>query len=312
MSLLHSSGFVLFFLFAALVVSDPHSYVDRPNTVASSFDLILHTRACALHQDAVKPFEEIPGPKPLPIIGNIWRYIPPFGDLDITKMHLNALKMRKRYGSLVLEKVIADRIVVHVFDPQDMETVFRNEGRCPTRLSHRALLRYRQQRPEQYRNGGLFPSSNGADWAEMRTKFQVPLMRQNHMEMYRNHLHDVSEDLIDTCSRMELLDGKKDLSPVLYRWALESTGVIALDSRLGCLRYPMDDSASARPRRLVEAIAETLNVTMLTENGLQFWRYWDTPTYQKLVKAQDSMAEYRIFFTYKRSTSAVQQNVKCQ
>jgi hypothetical protein len=28
-----------------------------------------------------KPFEDIPGPKPLPIIGNAWRFIPHIGEL---------------------------------------------------------------------------------------------------------------------------------------------------------------------------------------------------------------------------------------
>jgi len=28
-----------------------------------------------------KPFEEIPGPKPLPIIGNMWRFIPYLGNV---------------------------------------------------------------------------------------------------------------------------------------------------------------------------------------------------------------------------------------
>jgi hypothetical protein len=29
--------------------------------------------------DYAKPFEDIPGPKPLPIIGNVWRFIPYIG-----------------------------------------------------------------------------------------------------------------------------------------------------------------------------------------------------------------------------------------
>jgi len=28
-----------------------------------------------------KPFEDIPGPKPLPIIGNMWRFIPYLGNV---------------------------------------------------------------------------------------------------------------------------------------------------------------------------------------------------------------------------------------
>ena len=31
--------------------------------------------------DYAKPFEDIPGPKPLPIIGNVWRFIPSIGNV---------------------------------------------------------------------------------------------------------------------------------------------------------------------------------------------------------------------------------------
>jgi hypothetical protein len=31
--------------------------------------------------DYAKPFEDIPGPKPLPIIGNTWRFIPFLGNV---------------------------------------------------------------------------------------------------------------------------------------------------------------------------------------------------------------------------------------
>ena len=31
--------------------------------------------------DYAKPFEDIPGPKPLPIVGNTWRFIPFLGNV---------------------------------------------------------------------------------------------------------------------------------------------------------------------------------------------------------------------------------------
>ncbi|XP_028968072.1 uncharacterized protein LOC100906274 [Galendromus occidentalis] len=235
--------------------------------------------------EPVRPFEEIPGPQPLPIVGNIWRYILPFGGFDITKMHLNAAKLKREFGNLVREKVVADRTLVHVFDPRDIETVFRNEGRYPTRLSHRALLKYREQRPNTYRNGGVIPT-NGAEWAELRQKFQMPMLRKESLELYRDGLFDVADDVLDICHEFGS-KAEKDFVPTLYVWALEATGLLALNTRLGCVKAPEDPSS--RQRRLIEAAAETNRVIMLTENGLPFWRYWDTPTYKKLVRAQDTM-----------------------
>jgi hypothetical protein len=40
---------------------------------------MVATEARKEEWDYAKPFEDMPGPKPLPIIGNIWRFIPYIG-----------------------------------------------------------------------------------------------------------------------------------------------------------------------------------------------------------------------------------------
>jgi hypothetical protein len=40
---------------------------------------MVATEARKEEWDSAKPFEDIPGPKPLPIIGNAWRFIPHIG-----------------------------------------------------------------------------------------------------------------------------------------------------------------------------------------------------------------------------------------
>lgn len=249
----------------------------------------IRSRPVGAASDTARPFHEIPGPKPLPLVGNIWRYLPLIGDMDLTRMHRNAQKLLDRYGPLVREVVVGDRVVVHVFDPRDMEHVFRHEGRYPARLSHRALLKYRRERPHMYSSGGLFPS-NGEEWFRLRHMFQKPLMQQSAMSAYIDVLQDVTLDVANLVRQtrdsrtLEVEDFLKEL----YQWALECTGVLALNTRLGCLQRGL--SSDSEQQRLVEAASETHRIIMVTENGLPFWKVWNTPAYRKLVQSQDFMA----------------------
>ena len=79
------------------------------------------------------------------------------GSYSLKRLHRTYEKMYKEYGPIVREHVFRDRVIVHVYDPQDMHTVYRNEGRLPERRSHRALAIYRKERPETYSCPGLFP-----------------------------------------------------------------------------------------------------------------------------------------------------------
>jgi hypothetical protein len=47
--------------------------------------------------DCAKPFEDIPGPKPLPIIGNTWRFIPYLG--NVTYCFVIPFKIRQKSES---------------------------------------------------------------------------------------------------------------------------------------------------------------------------------------------------------------------
>jgi hypothetical protein len=42
---------------------------------------VAATQAKPEEWDYAKPFEDIPGPKPLPVIGNVWRFLPFLGKL---------------------------------------------------------------------------------------------------------------------------------------------------------------------------------------------------------------------------------------
>lgn len=48
--------------------------------------------------------------------------------------------------------------IVWLFKPEDIETMFRCEGKYPQRRSHLALEKYRLDRKGVYNNGGLLPT----------------------------------------------------------------------------------------------------------------------------------------------------------
>jgi hypothetical protein len=67
------------------LVADSHQQVLR-NVSAGVLKRYNSTAAVAQVRpeewDCAKPFEDIPGPKPLPIIGNMWRFIPYIGKVS--------------------------------------------------------------------------------------------------------------------------------------------------------------------------------------------------------------------------------------
>ncbi|KAH9382108.1 hypothetical protein HPB48_004562 [Haemaphysalis longicornis] len=133
-------------------------------------------------------------------------------------------------------------------------------------------------------------SRNGEEWYRLRHTFQKPLMQQGAMSAYMDVLQEVTWDVANLVRQTR--DSKtlemEDFLKELYRWALECTGVLALNTRLGCLER--DLSSDSERQRLVEAASETHRIIMVTENGLPFWKVWNTPAYRKLVDSQDFMA----------------------
>ena len=108
---------------------------------------------------ATLSFDEIPGPRGLPLIGNVWRYLPVIGEFQLEKLDDIGRILNARFGPIVREHVFGNLNIVHLFDPVDMEVMFRNEGRYPERRSHRALGKYRTDRKDLYSSGGIFCES---------------------------------------------------------------------------------------------------------------------------------------------------------
>lgn len=73
-------------------------------------------------------------------------------------MHRNGFKKLSNYGPIVREEIVPKVNIVWLFKPDDIESLFRGEGKYPQRRSHLALEKYRLDKPHIYNTGGLIPT----------------------------------------------------------------------------------------------------------------------------------------------------------
>lgn len=94
-------------------------------------------------QDA-KPYSEVPGPKSLPILGNTWRLLPIIGQYEISDVAKLSGLFYKEYGKIVkLSGLMGRPDLLFVYDPDEIEKVYREEGPTPYRPSMPCLVKYK-------------------------------------------------------------------------------------------------------------------------------------------------------------------------
>lgn len=244
------------------------------------------------------PFHEIPGPKPLPIIGNIWRYLPLIGDYRIDTLFENAKYNKKRYGPIVREQITKKHTILHLFDPKDVGNFIRHDGKYPFRRSHRALLKYRLDRPELYRDGGLFPE-NGPNWYRQRNQFQQRLMAKSQVLSNSCKVDRVSLRIINAmiCNEGKLESSTtndesnivviENFESILYRWALATSLTLFLDTDI-------DRLEENYVQKFIQELHNSLTSTAATEIETDRWIKQPNkcPHYKTLAGSQEFLHDF--------------------
>ncbi|XP_076242279.1 cytochrome P450 302a1, mitochondrial [Calliopsis andreniformis] len=248
-----------------------------------------------------KPFKDIPGPKSLPLIGTLYKYLPLIGEYSFTNLYDSGIKRLKRFGPLVREEIVPNVNIVWIFRPEDIAEIFKAEsGLHPERRSHLALLKYRKDRSDLYRTGGLLPT-NGPEWWRLRKEFQKVSSKPQDVINYLEETDHVIKEFVDLCDEEEF----EDLLPILSRLYLELTCLVVFDARLNSFSKE-ERRENSKSSKLIEAAFATNSAILKLDNGLQFWRFFETPLYRKLRKAQTymEMVALELVFRGKKETES--------
>ncbi|KOB71009.1 Uncharacterized protein OBRU01_14480 [Operophtera brumata] len=245
--------------------------------VHSANSIINSVRAIGKNAEFYKTlkFEDIPGPRSYPVIGTLYNYLPMIGDYKAESLDKNAWLNWRRYGSLVREVPLVK--LLHVFDPEDIEAVFRQDDRYPARRSHVAI--------------------NGPDWWRLRSAFQKNFTSPQSVRGHIQNIDSVTREFIQWIKQKKVSENE-DFLYHLNRLNLEGKlasfnmihgcfviGKVAFNESFNSFSENEQDVESRSSKVIAAAFGSNSGIMKLDKGFL--WKMFQTPLYKKLAKSQE-------------------------
>nr|XP_034196311.1 probable cytochrome P450 301a1, mitochondrial isoform X1 [Osmia lignaria] len=254
------------------------------------------TRDCTVDHDAAiqaRPYEEIPGPRPIPILGNTWRLFPVIGQYQISDMAKVSQIFHDEYGKIVrLTGLIGRPDLLFVYDADEIEKIYRQEGPTPFRPSMPCLVHYKSVvRKDFFGDLPGVVGVHGEPWREFRTRIQKPVLQPQTVRKYITPIEVVTSDFIKRMEEIKGEDGElpADFDNEIHKWALECIGRVALDVRLGCLGGNL--TPDSEPQKIIDGAKFALRNVAVLELKAPYWRYVPTPLWSRYVRNMNYFVE---------------------
>ncbi|KAM3962565.1 putative cytochrome P450 49a1 [Aphomia sociella] len=178
----------------------------------------------------LKPFTDIPGPIALPMLRHSAHVLPRIGNFHHT-VGLGLLEgLRDKYGNLVrLAKASRTRPVLFVFDPEMMREVYESNVTEPPRWERSPLSRHRNASSSCPITG----DETKAIWTAIRVLLQDGVLLKNYDQVF----DEISADATRRLGALRHAENalNEELETEVYRWALETIGMMMFGIRMGCL-----------------------------------------------------------------------------
>ena len=237
----------------------------------------------------IKPYSEVPGPKSYPLIKGVLGFSAPEVGSDPKEAIVIMKHLWKTYGDIVRLEVPGRPTVVFIFNPDTTEKMYRAAGAQPIRPGFDALRYVRENDPltNQASSKGLL-TSNKQDWYTFRSRVQQPMLRPKSTLRYTPDLEDVVDEFIQKkilAQRNSDFQVGPDFLDDMYKWALESVTVLALNARLGCLEPNVPEDSDQM--KIIRAVSDIFKTSSILDNGMQLWRFLPSPKLNQFKNGYD-------------------------
>lgn len=235
--------------------------------------------------DNAKPYDSIPR---MTLMESVKNFFPGgrYHNVSITEMHR---LFQEDYGDLIrFPGILGRKDTVMTYRPDDFEKLFRTEGTWPNRRGLDTFVHYRKNvRPDVFKGVGGLVTEQGESWQKFRTIVNPVLLQPKTVRLYVDKLDEVTREFMNIM--LKIRDDKNempaDFNQWLNRWALEVTGVISVDSRLGVL----DAEESEEAKRIVKLTKELFELVYQLDIRPSIWMYYKTSKYHRLMKVFDEL-----------------------
>lgn len=227
---------------------------------------------------------DIPGPLTIPFLGTRWIFW--FRNYSISKLHEVYADLFLQYGPIVKEETLFNIPVISIVKRCDIEKVLKSSGKYPVRPPTEAIAHYRRSRADRYASAGIV-NEQGVIWHHLRTNLTSELTSPRTIAGFVPVIDQIVEEW---CSliKHQRVSGEyiEDLKPLAERLGLEVTCALVLGRRMGFLQ---PNGTSPTAQALSVAVHEHFLACRDTFYGLPFWKLWQTPSYNHLVRGEETI-----------------------
>lgn len=270
------------------------------NYVASNYQL-SGTKGTKSEQKYLKSIQDIPGPKPLPILGNVLDFVK-----HEKKQHWWFKDLYEKYGDIIKVNLGLSGFgnMIYTFNPEYAKIIFTADGSMPVNFILDNFIWYRNVRKKELYPDGLagLIGSYPELWREQRTAINPDMMRRNAALCYLEVEEEISLDCVNRIAekrddKNEIING---IPEIIYLWSLESIAKIFLDTRMGCLDREMDPKCA----EFIENILAMFQGSSMMLRKLPLWKYIDVSHYKKFDKASS--------YVYRESSILINKSIQRQ
>lgn len=127
---------------------------------------------------------------------------------------------------------------------------------------------------------------NGQEWTRLRKNFQKGLASLKNVRDFLPHSDEVVKEFIHMLPSRANEDAiVENMVEELERLTFETYMYVVFNKRFNSFTEKERNPHSISSK-LIQAGEDNNNLSIATDQGMQIWRYFNTPTFQKLIKIQ--------------------------